>query len=312
VRFVLSMLFVLLTASATMPVKLVPGQFDPSRNPDGNTIIFEDKKGLIVVDTGRHAEHQQAILDYARLRAKPIVAIVNTHWHLDHTGGNRILRAAFPQAKIYTSNAVVTALDGFLSQALARAQASLANPALTEAGRREITLMVKTIEDRRDLIPDYPVTGPTKIPFAPRPLELRLAPNAATEGDTWLYDPSTRTLVAGDLVVLPGPFFDTACAKGWRNALDQIAKVRFKTLIPGHGAPLSYAQFEIYRVAFDHLVDCASDASPNETCIAGWRHDAASLLLSPSDRDNAEGLVAYYLDHQLRDAKKQAEFCGVA
>ena len=298
------------SSAAPFPVKLIPGQFDPDANPDGNTIIFEDANGLVVVDTGRHKAQQAAILAYARERGKPIVAIVNTHWHLDHSGGNQEIRAVFPKAHLYTSNAVVGALDDFLAKALVRGKARLADPKLSDADRAETALGVDAIEDRADLIPDRPVTGPTTIPFAPRALQLFLAANAATAGDTYLYDPTSGTLAAGDLVVIPAPFFDTACAQGWRKALDQMAKVPFRTLIPGHGPILSRAQFLTYRLAFDHLIDCAQGNNPKAQCIAGWRKDAAWLLTGPQDGANADLLLDYYFDNGLRDPKVQAKWCG--
>ncbi len=301
----------LLTASsAAFPVKLIPGQFDPERAPDGNTVIFEDADGLVVVDTGRHKEQQAAILAYAAARGKPIVAIVNTHWHLDHSGGNQEIRAAFPKAHLYTSNAVVGALDDFLAKSLVRGKARLADPKVSDADKAETALGVDAIEDRADMIPDRPVTGPTTIPFGPRALRLFLAVDAATAGDTYLYDPTGGMLVAGDLVVLPAPFFDTACAQGWRKALDQMAQVPFKTLIPGHGPILSRAQFQTYRTAFDHLIDCAQGSSPKAACLAGWRKDAAALLTGPRDGANADLLLDYYFDNGLRDPKVQAKWCA--
>jgi len=299
----------LTAASAPLPVKLLPGQFDPDRNPDGNTIIFEDATGLVVVDTGRHKEQQAAILTYARTRGKPIVAIVNSHWHLDHSGGNQEIRAAFPKASLYTGNAVKGALDDFLATSLARMKARLADPKVSDADKAETRLGFDAIEDRADLIPDHPVTGPMAIPFRPRPLQLGLARHAATAGDTWLYDPTSRTLVAGDLVVLPAPFFDTACARGWRDALDQLAKVPFRTLIPGHGPALTRAQFSIYRLAFDRLIDCADSTSPKAVCLAGWRKDAAPLLTEPKDAANADLLLDYYFANGLRDPATQRKWC---
>ena len=65
------------------------------QGPDGNTIVLDAPKGLIVVDTGRSPMHAQKILDYAKARGRPIAAILNTHWHLDHTTGNADLRAAW-------------------------------------------------------------------------------------------------------------------------------------------------------------------------------------------------------------------------
>lgn len=299
----------LTAASAPFPVKLIPGQFDPSRNPDGNTVIFEDANGLVVVDTGRHKEQQAAILDYAKARGKPIVAIVNSHWHLDHSGGNQEIRAVFPRANLYTSNAVRAALDDFLARGLARSKARLADPNVSDAAKAETRLGVEAIEDRADLIPDRPVTGPTTIPFGPRPLRLFLAKDAATAGDTYLYDPTSRTLVAGDLVVLPVPFFDTACSEGWRKALDAIARQPFATLIPGHGPSLTRAQFMTYRTAFGRLIDCAESKAAKADCIAGWRRDAGPLLTGPKDAANADLLLDDYFDNGLRDPAFQRKWC---
>jgi glyoxylase-like metal-dependent hydrolase (beta-lactamase superfamily II) len=75
------------------PPHLIPGYYGPARQPDGNTIVFEGADGLVVVDTGRYPDHQAKILAYARERGKPVTAIVNTHWHLDHSGGNAEIRA---------------------------------------------------------------------------------------------------------------------------------------------------------------------------------------------------------------------------
>src|SRR4051812_22507075 len=76
---------------------LIPGQFGPSSSPDGNSIFLDAPEGLILVDTGRHPEHTERLLAYARERGRPIAAIVNTHWHLDHSSGNAMVRAAFPR-----------------------------------------------------------------------------------------------------------------------------------------------------------------------------------------------------------------------
>src|SRR4029077_10783190 len=94
------------------PVEIAPGVHlirpvaMPGRGPDGNTIIIDAPDGLIVVDTGRHSSESDAILGFARDHKRPIVAILNTHWHLDHASGNGRLKAAFPNARVYTTNAI--------------------------------------------------------------------------------------------------------------------------------------------------------------------------------------------------------------
>src|SRR5881398_2284271 len=59
-------------------VFLIPGDVPEERGPDGNTVIFRAPDGLVVVDTGRHPQHSDAILAFAAAEQRPIVAIVNT------------------------------------------------------------------------------------------------------------------------------------------------------------------------------------------------------------------------------------------
>src|SRR5262249_34995749 len=103
-------------------VTLIPGGIRPNRQPDGNTVIFDAPDGLIVMDTGRHAWHRQAILDFAKASGNPIAAVINSHWHLDHVSGNPALRAAYPGLKVYASNAIDAALTGFLAKNAADAK----------------------------------------------------------------------------------------------------------------------------------------------------------------------------------------------
>src|SRR5262245_28636875 len=111
------------------PFHLVPGAVPLDRSPDGNSIFVEAPDGLIVIDTGRHAEHAARLLAYARERGRPIAAIVNTHWHLDHTTGNADIRAAYPAAEVYATTAIEGALVGFLGRNRAYVDGLLANPA---------------------------------------------------------------------------------------------------------------------------------------------------------------------------------------
>jgi glyoxylase-like metal-dependent hydrolase (beta-lactamase superfamily II) len=297
-------------AAGPAPIRIIPGYFGEARAPDGNTIVFEGEDGLAVVDTGRHVDHQEKILAHARERGKPVVALVNTHWHLDHSGGNAEIRAVHPKARLHASNAVAGALQGFLARSLERARARLADPGVSEEQKAEARLGIAAMEDRRNLLPDVPVTGPASLDLGGRKLRLRLARNAATEGDVWLYDPATKTLVAGDLVVVPAPFFDTGCARGWKEALAEMAKVPFTTLVPGHRPAMTRSQFGAYRRAFDRLADCAEGSAAKEVCIEGWLTDAAEFLPREEDRKGARALLDYYFAQILRSPERKAEFCG--
>ncbi|WP_219893891.1 MBL fold metallo-hydrolase [Aquisediminimonas profunda] len=285
-------------------IRLVSGSNAAGRQPDGNSILIDAPQGLILVDTGRHRAHQEAILAFARLRGKPIAAIINTHWHLDHSGGNEEIRAAFPAAPLYASNAVDGALRGFLRTSRADAEAYLRSGKASPEIAEDIALDMAAIDNPGALRPSIPVTGSTSTGIGGRKLELNLAPFAATEGDVWLYDHRSRVLIAGDLVVAAAPYLDTACPEGWRKALDSIAARNFRILVPGHGAPMNKPQFLKWRRAFTNLLDCAASNAANAACIAGWRRDASVFI--PAEK-NTDGLIAYYLETRLRAAPDERQ-----
>lgn len=290
-------------------VDMIPGTFVPNQQPDGNSILFHTSAGLVVVDTGRHAAHTQQILDYAQQSGQPIVAVINSHWHLDHIGGNPRIRAAFPHARFYASNALADALKGFLAnyrKQLEEARAQSTDDKAKQSYADEIAI----IDAGTKLAPDEVVVGSRQLKVGGRTLELHLEKHSVTAGDVWVLDPATHVLAAGDLVTLPVPFLDTACPAHWKTALDHLAHADFKQLLPGHGAPMSRTDFEIYRKAFGNLLACGASKSAKSACVDGWIGDAAPLIAEP-DRAFAKTLLDYYVDNALRaDPKKTAKLCG--
>jgi glyoxylase-like metal-dependent hydrolase (beta-lactamase superfamily II) len=289
------------------PYHLVPGSFTGKSEPDGNSIFLDAPQGLILIDTGRHPAQQERLLAYARSMGKPITAIVNTHWHLDHSGGNAEIKAAYPRAKLYASRAIEGALNGFLPRSRGQTEQFLASGRATPDQSADIRLDIAAMDAPRFLLPDVPVAHSSRMRIAGRLLDVNLAPYAATEGDVWIVDPASRTVFAGDLVVPFVPFLDTACPEGWRKALAQIAATPFVTLVPGHGDPMSRAQFETWRSAYGRLLDCAASARSRDDCVAQWKADAAAFI--PTGMDVA-GMAAYYIDTRLRaKAEERLRYC---
>ena len=290
-------------------VDLLPGEFVPGRQPDVNSIRFHTKAGLVVMDTGRHPQHTQRILDAAAAAHVPIAAVINSHWHLDHIGGNPRIRAAFPQAHVYASDALFGAQKGFLAdyhRQLEQVIEQEKDADKVAAYREELA----RIDAGAQLAPDRIVTRDRTLQIGGRTLQLHLRKHSVTAGDIWVFDPATRVLAAGDLVTLPVPFFDTACPAHWKIALDDLARVNFSELVPGHGAPMTQSQFGTYRKAFDNLLACAAGAAPKAQCIDGWIADAGDLL-PDAQHAAAKSMLDYYVDGVLRgDAKKTAALCG--
>lgn len=290
-------------------VTLLRGAMLPMRGPDGNTVVFDAPQGLIVVDTGRHDWHSDGILAFAAARGKQVAAIVNTHWHLDHASGNGRIKAAHPGARLYTTTAVDRALaeGGFLARNLAVQRPRLDDPGVSAAEKEEIAIFVQTMAERADLRPAVAIGKDGALRLAGRKLDLRVTDRAVTDADLWLYDRKTGIAVIGDLVTLPAPFFETACPDRWRAALDQVWALPFKSAIPGHGEPMSRAQFDSYRGAFNAFMDCvASDAAPAQ-CAGAWQAGVATLLGDERMRRMALEYAEYYVGMLRANGGKSAE-----
>ena len=136
---------------------------------------------------------------------------------------------------------------GFLRRSRESAERALAAGRIPEANRDEVRRFLAVMDNPDSLRPTRPVTGSGDMTIAGRRLRVNLAAYAATEGDIWIHDAAAGLVVAGDLVVAPLPFMDTACPEGWRRALDEIAATPFATLIPGHGEPMDRAAFLAWR-----------------------------------------------------------------
>jgi glyoxylase-like metal-dependent hydrolase (beta-lactamase superfamily II) len=288
---------------------LIEGEFTPNRQPDGNSIVIAAPKGLIIFDTGRHRQHAQEILDFARARSRPIAAIINSHWHLDHVGGNPRLREAFPDIRVYASSAIDDARTGFLAAYRAQLVSEIAaakDPQAQESMRTEVAL----IDEGAALGPTDTVARSGAVSIAGRVLQLHLETRAVTAGDVWVFDPETRILLAGDLVTLPAPFFESACPSRWRTALARLEKQPFDRLVPGHGAPLHHKELEVYAKAFGNLLDCAAGLAQKNVCVDGWVTDASAVLFGSKDASYARTLIAYYMDNYLRHPSERVRnFC---
>jgi glyoxylase-like metal-dependent hydrolase (beta-lactamase superfamily II) len=273
------------------------GAVPADRGPDGNTVIYVAPAGLIVVDTGRHPWHSDGILNFARDRKQPVAVIINTHWHLDHSSGNGRIKAAHSAAKVYTTTAVNRALapGGFLARNHDAARAKPVDPTASPVRQEEAKLFLATMEKTDLLRPDVPVERSETLNLAGRKLSVRIAANAVTDADLWLYDEATGVAVIGDLVTFPSPFFESACPARWEAALDDVWATAFRVVVPGHGAPMTREQFDTYRGAFKRFRACVGTDSPPATCAAAWTNDVTSLLDGVAAQREATEYASYYV-----------------
>jgi glyoxylase-like metal-dependent hydrolase (beta-lactamase superfamily II) len=271
--------------------------------------VFTAPDGLVIFDTGRHPGHTQQIVDFASAAKQPVAAIVNSHWHLDHVGGNVLLREKYPSVRVYASGAIEDAMHGFLANYHAQLEDAIKQAGDDTAKQAPWRAEIALIDAAPKLYPDERITGTSTRTIAGRKFEIGFESHAVTAGDVWLFDPASRVLASGDLVTLPAPLFDTACADRWNTALDRLGEIDFNVLVPGHGATMGRADLATYRRAFDRLLECVGSKLSKQTCVDGWMRDAAALI--PADDEKlARSLLDYYIDSNLRgDAAQKTKLC---
>jgi glyoxylase-like metal-dependent hydrolase (beta-lactamase superfamily II) len=291
-------------------VWLLPGRFERGRQPDGNSLLLQGLGGLVIIDSGRHAEHTQVLINAVRERGQPLVAVLNTHWHLDHLGGNAMLREAWPALRAFGTPAVRDAVQRRMPASAADLEKMKADPQLDADTRRIVDIDLALYAQRGALAPDVLIEGGAQ-PLAPAGRALRVGvEHGVSGGDLWVLDEASGTLAVGDFVTLPVPFFDTACPERWQRSLARLGALPFERVVPGHGPVMSRDDFHRYRGAFDRLLACAASDKAVAACTEGWAEDLGPLL-QPGSQRVVQGMLKYYLEQRLRaPAEKTAADCA--
>jgi len=162
---------------------------------------------------------------------KPVGQLINTHHHLDHTGGNRFFRAA---TIVATEKCRAALAPGFPPvPALQRFMPRFAK----EFPLLKLALPAVTFEDRM-VIRDGDHEIHLWHPGAP----------AHTAGDATVFLPGERVLFAGDIAfhyVTPLAF--QGHVGNWIRAADRLLGYEADVIVPGHGPIGTKADLEHMR-----------------------------------------------------------------
>ena len=198
----------------------------------GNIGVIADPAGAVIIDTmyERFADPIRA-----ELKALPggdkLRFVINTHWHSDHTDGN----------KAFGPGAVVVAHENVRSL-LAEPQTLLGQttPALPA-----------------DALPKVTYSDTLTLYVGDLPIRLVHYPNAHTNGDTVVFIDRHKVVHMGDMFFQGMfPFMDVANGgdiESWVRQLDSILSdlPPDAIIIPGHGPIVGVAELKAFRQMLD-------------------------------------------------------------
>jgi len=203
-----------------------------TNDASANSTFLVGKNAILLVDSGLNPTEAETCLTQIQSISKlPIRYVVNTHYHLDHQGGN----------KLYAPTADI----------------------ISTAWTRQ-----RTIELLKSVPPHYPDSVvPATITFdrsltvhlEPYTVEIVSAGPAHTLGDAYVYFPDQRAIATGDLFLNGScPAMDQGSVKNWIATLNSFLDRPVETFVPGHFSVGSRSDLEFFR---DYLVDLKAQVS---------------------------------------------------
>ena len=223
--------------------ELAPGVYALVSNkpPTDNSGFVVGEKGVLVVDS--HINGDMARQIQARVREvtdKPILYLVNTNYHGDHTFGNY----AFPEdTRIVAHRLTAERMKDF---------------------EHEKKLILATVgddatilRDTRLRLPDITFNETMRINLGGRVVELYHFGSGNTPGDTVVYVPDAKAAWTGNLVLGGAtiPFLIEGGGVDYLATLARFAQtVDAHTIIPGHAFPTTGAILGTYLAYLNDLV----------------------------------------------------------
>lgn len=224
-------------------------------NGSNHPIIVNERNVLLVDDAGTPEATRDLLQDLKLITDKPVRYVVNTHFHLDHTAGNQVFG---PEVAIIAHDSVRTEL--LSSDVLER------NPYLRDVKRNTtlIESLPQRIADEQDAAkkaalekqladaqslreqlkgiqltpPNVTFTSKMVLYDGSREIQLLFFGRGHTAGDIVVYLPKERILCSGDLVTSNVAYMGDAFFSDWVATLDQVKKLDFTLVLPGHGRPM--------------------------------------------------------------------------
>ena len=187
---------------------------------NSNSTFLITKDGVVVVDTRVTPAEARKVKEAIRKQTKlPILYVINTHYHGDHTFGNQTFRK---NHNIIAHKNVRKALELQAGKEHLEVFKSLKIPGMEETVVTPPSIIFK---DKMDIyVGEYH-------------LEL-IHVKGHTDGDLFIYIEALKTLITGDLILNKRiPYMGDAYIEEWIKAINYMGDLNAEIYIPGHGDP---------------------------------------------------------------------------
>ncbi len=184
-----------------------------------NAGLLLDREGVMVIDALMVPSMTSRFLGaIKKVTRRPVSRLVNTHHHVDHSGGNFLFRDALVISHTFCRDEQVR--EGIPVKQL----------------QQRIPRFAKEFSKLKPKVPSMTFEDRLVFYQSGRDVELRHLGPAHTFGDAFVYLPKDKILFAGDLAfyyVTPLAF--QGHVGNWIKVADRILKMDVDLIVPGHG-----------------------------------------------------------------------------
>ena len=219
----------------------------------GNSAVIVNDDDVVIVDDHASPAAAWVLLDEIKtLTNKPVRTVINTHFHYDHAHGNQIFdntvsiigheftREMLTGGKSAEMPLYKNYVTGLPNQIANLRQRVAAESDATAKARLQTQLQTaeSNAASQAELKPTPPnVTLRTNMTLyrGKREIQIRFLGRAHTAGDVVVYLPNEKMVITGDMLTSTLSNMSDAFVNEWATTLDELKKLDFTTVLPGHG-----------------------------------------------------------------------------
>jgi cyclase len=236
------------------------GQDDGLIHEPGDVAVRVTPEGLILIDDKFTANVPEVLKQVKSVSSLPIKYLLNTHHHGDHASGNSVIRQM----------------------------------GIDIIAHKNIRANFLRIHQPGE--PNIVFADQAAVYLGGVEVQLFYLGRGHTNGDTVIYFPDLKTVHTGDLIIDGMPVIDYdggGSAVEFVKTIDNLLKIDFDTMIPGHGRIMNKDDVRAYRARFAEMNRRMKEITrrkvPKDQALAalklddlGWGHSVSTIAFAPN------------------------------
>ena len=284
-----------------------------------NAAVIMTDDGVIVVDTHSKPSASRAVYQQIQgITQKPVIKVINTHFHWDHWQGNESYAAQNPKMEIITSEKTkenmskpdagvggvpyiekqIASMPGEIDKLKADIlkETDAAKKRNLESNLQQAETFLQELKQMKPALPTRTVATTLTLKEAGREIQLHALGRGHTNGDLYIYLPKEKVVATGDALIDWMPFLNDGYPEEWVQTLTALEKLDFTQIIPGHGDVQAKGHLAFFRGYLSDLIDAVKKASAGGATLAEMQTKIGDQLAPKYEAGMSKHTLGRYRD----------------